>query len=277
MCVHNFEAQFQTENQSKPTIMTTCNISVITPVKNGIRYLDECVQSVPANVEHLFVDGGSTDGTLEALEGYSKIKPSLRYVTGKDRNAGDAWVKGLRMATGDILGWLGVDDSYTPAAIQTVLKFFNEHPIAMIAYGSCNYVDDSGKVIKTVIPKEFDTAKARNGQCSIPCTSVFFRREILDTVKPEIIAEQDSELGFWIAISRKHKLYRIDAVLSNFRIHDTKDRKDGFYIYAKTVYEAGKNQGLSPLSLGSLRYYVAWLLKPLSFVIDPIFLAVVRR
>ena len=91
-------------------------LSVITPSLNQDRYLAQCLDSVqaaateaaPHQVEHIVIDGGSTDATVDILQARSGI----RWVSGKDRGQSDAINKGLSMAGGDILAYLCADDLY---------------------------------------------------------------------------------------------------------------------------------------------------------------------
>jgi glycosyltransferase involved in cell wall biosynthesis len=90
----------------------TPKISIITSVYNGKRYLEECIQSVLAqaypNVEHIVIDGGSSDGTPEILRRYDN---RLYYWTSeKDKGIYDAWNKGLAKATGEWIAFVGADD-----------------------------------------------------------------------------------------------------------------------------------------------------------------------
>lgn len=90
-------------------------VSMITPVLNADKYLESCINSVLNqnynNIEHVFVDAGSKDMTLDILRKYRQDYPKrIRFASGKDKGACDAWNKGWEIAAGDILGWLGADD-----------------------------------------------------------------------------------------------------------------------------------------------------------------------
>ena len=110
-------------------------VSIITPVLNGIKYLEECIQSVLnqsyARIEHIIVDGGSTDGTVEMLSSYQAKHPDrIRFVSEPGTGVGEALNKGLRMAKGGIFGWVNADDFFEPGAVQTVVEFFRANPDA---------------------------------------------------------------------------------------------------------------------------------------------------
>lgn len=99
-------------------------ISIITPSLNSAQYLEEAIESVLAqeykNVEHVIVDGGSDDGTLEILKKYKH----LIWVSEPDNGQSCAMNKGFRMSSGNIIGYLNADDYYLPDAFNTVIKYF---------------------------------------------------------------------------------------------------------------------------------------------------------
>lgn len=103
-------------------------ISVVTPCLNGSLFIEEAIQSVLdqdyPNVEHIIVDGGSTDGTLELLKKYSH----LRVISEPDQGLYDALNKGVRMSTGYIIGHLNCDDVYAQRTFGQVCRTFMDSP-----------------------------------------------------------------------------------------------------------------------------------------------------
>jgi glycosyltransferase involved in cell wall biosynthesis len=99
-------------------------ISIITPSFNSVNYIERAIKSVLSqdydNWEHIIVDGGSMDGTLEILKKY----PHLVWVSEPDRGQSDAMNKGFQMSTGEIIGYLNADDWYKEDALQYVNDFF---------------------------------------------------------------------------------------------------------------------------------------------------------
>ncbi|PIQ85589.1 MAG: glycosyltransferase, partial [Candidatus Omnitrophica bacterium CG11_big_fil_rev_8_21_14_0_20_43_6] len=84
-------------------------VSIVTPVRNDRKYIARCIQSVLLqeypHIEHVIVDGASTDGTLDIISNYSKKFPQrIRFISEPDNGGADAWNKGLKMAKGDIFG-----------------------------------------------------------------------------------------------------------------------------------------------------------------------------
>ncbi len=121
-------------------------VSIITPTFNQAKYIEDTILSVRnqdyPRIEHIVIDGGSTDGTLDILR---KYEDKLTWISEKDRGQADAINKGFRRATGDIFGWVNSDDMYVPGAIRTVVEHFNTHPEDSFIYGDCEALDESGK------------------------------------------------------------------------------------------------------------------------------------
>ncbi len=121
--------------------------SIVTPVFNGMPWLPECVESVAAqrgdvDVEHLILDGGSTDGSREWLDAHR----DLGYATIFEPDAGqtDALVKGFSRATGDVFGWLNADDVLETGALIQVATAFDAAPGAVMVGGCCILIASDG-------------------------------------------------------------------------------------------------------------------------------------
>jgi glycosyltransferase involved in cell wall biosynthesis len=122
-------------------------ISVITIVRNAEHYVDRTIQSMLAqtypDIEYLVIDGASTDGTLEKIRAYeSRI---TKIVSEPDKGISDAWNKGLRMATGDVIGLLNAGDEHAPDAAAKVATAMRAG--ADVVFGDTELVDDEGRVL----------------------------------------------------------------------------------------------------------------------------------
>ena len=125
-------------------------LSVITPSLNQARYLPACLDSVqlsadgaaPHQVEHIVMDGGSTDGTVDLL----KQAEIAHWQSSSDTGQSDAINKGLRAASGDILTYLCADDLYEPSAIARVMETFAQNPSIDVIYADYYFLEgNSGR------------------------------------------------------------------------------------------------------------------------------------
>lgn len=117
-------------------------ISVVTPTFNGIATLRETIESVLAQDdkewEHIVIDGGSTDGTVNLLRSY----PHLQWVSEKDEGHYHAMNKGIERASGDIVAILNADDCYREGALSKVAAAFDKNPEWDALFGDVVYVDE---------------------------------------------------------------------------------------------------------------------------------------
>ncbi len=121
-------------------------ISIVTPSYNQGKYIKETIESVLAqnyqNWEHIIVDGGSNDETVSIIKQY----PHLKWISEKDNGSVFALNKGIKMATGDIIGWLNSDDFYEKNIFQDVADAFENLKFNFIS-GNQNFVDKEKKMV----------------------------------------------------------------------------------------------------------------------------------
>jgi len=205
----------------------TFKISVITPTYNGIRFIESCIENVIEQhcpeAEHIIVDGGSTDGTVEIIRKYAEKFPHIRWVSEKDKGQSDALNKGIAMATGSILSSLNVDDYYEPGALNFVLAKFATLPEPSLLVGNCAVWDDEGKILWVNKPKCLEVTKllvANEKHYPFPVnpSAYFYHKSLHD-----IIGLYDTKLHYEMdldfilkAIKRSHAEY-VNVALGNFR------------------------------------------------------------
>lgn len=118
-------------------------VSIITVVFNGVSTINHCIESVLKqdfdSIEYIIIDGNSKDGTQELIESYgSKIH---QFLSEPDKGIYDAMNKGIKLATGDLIGILNADDFYTSNTVISEIVGAIEKDNADACYGDLNYVD----------------------------------------------------------------------------------------------------------------------------------------
>jgi glycosyltransferase involved in cell wall biosynthesis len=124
------------------------SITIVTPCLNAAATLEVALESVRSQgyprLEHVVVDGGSEDGTVELLE----RSEGVRWVSEPDGGRADAANKGVAMASGEVIAWLNADDRYEPGALAAVGEAFAARPDAEWVTGYCRIVDGQGHEIR---------------------------------------------------------------------------------------------------------------------------------
>lgn len=221
--MENKVSQFLGTDENKGTLDNPL-VSIITPALNGVKYLEPCLQSVLTQgypyIEHIIVDGGSTDGTLEMLSSYqAKYPDRIRFTSELDEGPWEAWNKGIKMARGEILNWLGSDDMSEAGAIQTVVDFFRANPDAFFVFGDCNIMNENGEITGKYAIRDFNLHELIHKYgCMVPTPSSFYKREVIEKVGFYVDIGRDYD--YLIRIGKIFPIHRIEKVLSRFRAHE---------------------------------------------------------
>jgi glycosyltransferase involved in cell wall biosynthesis len=192
-------------------------ISIVTPSLNGMRYLPECIESTRRQesdrieVEHIVVDGGSTDGTPEyaAAQGCK--------VMSRDGGIHEALNVGFHSAQGLLFGVLGCDDFLLPGALTAIVDDYGRSERRWIV-GSCRWLDANGHDIgKFRSPPGWLTAPmlASLGWSCVPTTSTYVHRDLfadLSGFKAEF--EYGGDYEFFVRALGREQFSRISRVLS---------------------------------------------------------------
>jgi len=125
-------------------------ITIVTPSLDQGEFIERTVRSVldqqgDFELEYLVFDGGSRDGTQEVLARYSD---RLRLVVEPDGGQAEAVNKGLRAATGDVVGWVNSDDLLFPGALGRVAEAFRARPDLVWLHGRCEIIDEADRPIR---------------------------------------------------------------------------------------------------------------------------------
>lgn len=194
-------------------------VSIITPCLNAQNFVRETIESVLTQdyeyFEHILIDGGSQDGTIEILQQY----PNLLWTTEPDSGQSHAINKGFRKARGEIFGWLNADDTYNPGAITFAVNYFYDHPGIDLIFGDVQIIDGKSNPLEVKKGKTFQINELLiNNYVRQP--TVFFRRYILDEIgglDENLHYCMDRE--FWLRVATKFQVQYVPGQpRANFRI-----------------------------------------------------------
>lgn len=191
-------------------------VSVLTPSLNQARWLPDNLLSVRAQtyprIEHIVMDGQSTDGSVEVLKAHGG--PHLRWRSEPDSGQSDAINKAFEESRGEIVGWLNSDDAYfSQDAISLVVDAFDRHPEADVVFGHAALVDGDGLILHVMwTPASAFRLMRFHNYLSQP--AVFLRRRALalPMVDPAFDFMMDWEL--WLRLTRRNRFVRVNRILA---------------------------------------------------------------
>jgi glycosyltransferase involved in cell wall biosynthesis len=236
-------------------------VSIITPVFNQSQFIEIAIRSVlkqtyPA-IEHVIVDGKSTDGTVDVIADLAQQYPGrIRFSSEPDQGPCDAFNKGCSLARGEIIGWLGADDCYLPDAVQTVVSRFQTCPETAFVYGEADLIDARGEIIGRFATRDFSVERALNHGACFAFSTAFFRREVVDKVGGFLIHDEACDHDWVIRVGLNFPIARLPETLGRFRLHPGgKTGSIGDEVYPKAVFLINRRYGGKWLSPVCRRYY----------------------
>ena len=150
-----------------------CTFSIITPVYNNIEYIEKCILNVISqgkhSLEHLIIDGGSSDGTVQIIQKYALQYSHISWVSEKDKGQSDAMNKGIKLAKGEFISFLNVDDYYSLGTLNEVSTIISNNTLLSFIVGNCNVWDAQGfRYDGTSANIQFPIKIAPNSTITIP-------------------------------------------------------------------------------------------------------------
>lgn len=150
----------------KESVLGQPLVTIITSTRDAVKYLPAAIRSVReqtyGNIEWIVVDGASKDGTLDILRQNEDVIDY--WISESDQGIFDAWNKGLRLARGEWVSFLGADDQLLPDAIETMVNVANESPVPLdLVSGKVQLC--SGSVKRRIIGKPWVWDRFRKYMC----------------------------------------------------------------------------------------------------------------
>lgn len=196
---------------------------VVTPTLNGERFFERTLESIWSQksdrikIDHMIVDGGSTDRTLEIAARY----PSRVLRSEDDQGMYDAVNKGIALVDGDIVGYINADDEIAPGAMEVVSRAFIARPEIGWVCGKIAYVGPGDEILGLMQPRPLSLRSYLGiGWSPIPQQTVWARRWFYDRVGPFDVDFKNCGDYDWYARALKlqHPLI-LHQVLGMFRLH----------------------------------------------------------
>ncbi len=208
--------------------MVYSKISIITPVYNGEKFIESCIKNVIEQncpeAEHIIIDGGSTDKTVEIIKKYARQYSHIRWRSEQDQGQSDAMNKAIQIARGEILSFLNVDDFYEHNALNRILEIFVDLPEPSFVCGNCNILNENEDVVSVNCPFELNFLKLLTGIEFIypfPCnpSAYFYHKSLHENIGLYKIDEDYvMDLDFILRSVRIANVKYLNEVLGNFRL-----------------------------------------------------------
>ncbi len=158
-------------------------VSIITAVYNGEKHLEGTIRCVRSqsyqNIEYIIIDGGSTDGTVDIIKKHDKEIDC--WVSEPDKGISDAFNKGIRASSGEIIGIINAGDRYAEGAVASAMEAFSEAPEYDFVYGDLVYTDESGEPLFLMKGERDYLSRVRYMLPAVMHPTVFMRKSVYET------------------------------------------------------------------------------------------------
>jgi len=220
-------------------------VSIVTPSYNQGNFIEDTILSVKRqnypNIEHIIVDGGSTDNTLEILKKYDD-KYNMCWISEPDGGQSDAVNKGFEMAKGDIIGWLNSDDVYFSTTVFShVVEEFAKRPEVDVIYGNLVAINEENLILGIRRLNPWFIYKILLLANFIPEPSTFLKRDVIKEHKIDISLDLVMDYEYWLRLVNDGFRFKYtNKLLSAIRLYPntkTNSRKNEMKIESRKVQE----------------------------------------
>jgi glycosyltransferase involved in cell wall biosynthesis len=208
------------ENRGLRALPDVPLVTVVTPSLDTAAFIGRTLASVAGQdypaIEHIVVDGGSTDGTVQILQDH----PEVRWLSEPDKGQAEAINKGFRLGSGEIVAWLNSDDYYLPGAVSRAVAALQSDPHCGMVYGNFVAADEHGRETGRYEAPDWDLRREIERGNFVPQQTAFFRREALDAVG--LLDERYDfamDYDLFIRVGKQFRVRHVDEYWAAFRLH----------------------------------------------------------
>jgi glycosyltransferase involved in cell wall biosynthesis len=199
-------------------------VSLVTPVFNSARYLEQTILSVLTqgypNLEYIIVDGGSHDGSVDIIRKYAD---RLHWwISEPDNGMYDALNKGFARSSGEVMGWISATDLLHTRSLFVVGSVFGTFPQVEWITGRPTLLNETGMIVRVWrLPRWSRPRFLAGANRYIQQESTFWRRSLWERAGGHVDASRRSASDFelWVRFFRYARLYPVDALIGGYRLH----------------------------------------------------------
>jgi glycosyltransferase involved in cell wall biosynthesis len=207
----------------EPDLGRAVRFGIVTPTLNAERYLEATLRSIWSQasdeivIDHVLVDGGSTDRTAAVAEAF----PTRVVVATDDQGMYDAINRGLSMVGGDVVGYINADDEISAGALAAVARALTDHPEARWLMGKREFIDGEGTAFAWMQPVPFTLRSYLGlGWSCVPQETVWMRRDLYEEVGPfDTTFRNTGDYDMYARCRRASEPLILHRTLGRFRLH----------------------------------------------------------
>jgi glycosyltransferase involved in cell wall biosynthesis len=220
-------------------------VSVLTPSYNQAQWLADNLRSVACQtyprIEHVVMDGGSTDDSVSVLE---KAEPPVVWKSEPDNGQPHALNKALAASHGEIIAWLNSDDAFFDRrAVEDVVAYFEQHPEVDVVYGHAARISANGTIVYFVWVPPYSHALMKL-LCFLIQPAVFFRRSALADMFLDESYQFAMDWELWLRLGQTHRFARMNRVLAVDRLQPDRKMKTWLPVLEENRVRLGEAYGV---------------------------------
>jgi glycosyltransferase involved in cell wall biosynthesis len=233
-------------------------VSIITPSYNQGRFLRATLQSVAAqdypHIEHIVMDGGSDDQSIEILRAWSE-RHAIQWQSQRDAGQADAIERGLSLSSGDVIAWLNSDDTYLSATVvSSAVAMFRDGASVITAGG--RYLSEDGRPLQRihVMPTRVTASRLRCVDWILqPAT--FVARDLMLAHPLDTRLHYAFDWDLFIRLSAKTRFTTVDEEWAGYRVHKGAKTRSGGRRRRREILEVSRRHHRSTSRYAALRVF----------------------